>query len=378
MFDNIIVLGAGIAGISAAFHMKKYFPNSSIKIYEKSHDWGGMCGGFTLKTTEGDFWFDNAVHLSFAKDPYVQEIFHTSSHPIRHTPNPLNYKSGIWIKHPAQNNLYPLPVKEKVKILENMIKNSNSKIQITNFEEWLKAQYGDYFTQNFPALYTRKYWTLEAKELSTSWVGPRFYVPNFEEVLYGAMSEDTPNTYYAQEMRYPHQGKYRSFFESMRDTLDIELNHEVTSINPQEKTICFANQKEIQYNHLISTLPLPEIIKLIKNIPQEILQASQKLYATSVALVSLGFNKAEIAKNLWFYIYDEDKLFARVYSPSLKSPQNAPKNCSSLQAEIYFSHFKSLETMTGKTTTNDIASFCIEHVKNHFYEMGGGYAQKTI
>ena len=39
---------------------------------------------------------------------------------------------------------------------------------------------------------------------------------------------------------------------------------------------------------------------------------------------------------MWFYIYDKDILPARVYSPSLKSPDNAPTGCSSLQAELYF------------------------------------------
>ena len=35
------------------------------------------------------------------------------------------------------------------------------------------------------------------------------------------------------------------------------------------------------------------------------------------------------------YIYDEDIIPARVYSPSLKSPDNAPEGCSSLQMEVY-------------------------------------------
>ena len=40
---------------------------------------------------------------------------------------------------------------------------------------------------------------------------------------------------------------------------------------------------------------------------------------------------------MWFYIYDKNIKIARVHSPSLKSKFNAPKGCSSLQAEIYLS-----------------------------------------
>ena len=50
----------------------------------------------------------------------------------------------------------------------------------------------------------------------------------------------------------------------------------------------------------------------------------------------MGFNKPDIAKYLWFYIYDEDIPPARVYSPNLKSPDNVPGGCSSLQAEVFY------------------------------------------
>jgi protoporphyrinogen oxidase len=36
-----------------------------------------------------------------------------------------------------------------------------------------------------------------------------------------------------------------------------------------------------------------------------------------------------------WYVYDEDILTNRVYSPSRKSPDNAPEGCCSLQMEVY-------------------------------------------
>lgn len=168
-----------------------------------------------MPSPKGDFWFDNAVHLSFAPEEYVQNVFHSSSEPIRHIPVPMNYYKGAWLKHPAQNNLFPLNVKEKTLALKDMIDNPNPKDNLKNFEEWLRAQYGNYFTENFPMAYTRKYWTTEARNLSISWVGQRLYTPNLEEILEGAMTDDTPNTYYAQEMRYPKEGQYRSFLNHL-------------------------------------------------------------------------------------------------------------------------------------------------------------------
>ena len=51
--------------------------------------------------------------------------------------------------------------------------------------------------------YTKKYWTLEAKELETKWVNNRMHVPSYEEVEKGCYNETKENKYYADEMRYP-------------------------------------------------------------------------------------------------------------------------------------------------------------------------------
>ena len=77
---------------------------------------------------------------------------------------------------------------------------------------------------------------------------------------------------------------------------------------------------------------------MLDNVPEDVKKAAENLMHTSGYMVSLGFNKPDIAKHLWFYIYDEDILASRVYSPNLKSPDNVPEGCSSLQAEIFFSN----------------------------------------
>lgn len=367
--NKIAILGAGISGISAAYHIQKKYSNSNhVVIYEKTNDWGGLCGGFYVSSPKGRFWFDHAVHLSFTSNHYVQQIFHTSSTPLRHAPFAVNYSNGVWLKHPAQNNLFPLNIQEKILILKDMINNKNQKNDIYNFEQWLRAQFGNYFAENFPMKYTRKYWTTEAKNLSTSWLGTRFYTPSLEEILRGAMNGDTPNTYYAQEMRYPKEGQYRSFLKLLVSQVNIAYNKEIVKIDTCSKTLLFSDGTHETYSTLISTLPIPILVKMISNTPDKILEAASHLKSTSIALVSLGFSTTNIPKHLWFYIYDEDKLFARVYSPSIKSPKNVPKNCSSLQAEIYFSDFKKLGDLTNHAL--NVQSFCVEHVINSLVTMG--------
>ncbi|WP_096022076.1 protoporphyrinogen/coproporphyrinogen oxidase [Campylobacter lanienae] len=332
----IVILGAGISGISASYHLNQ--KNIQNIIFEKDDDWGGLCGNFELD----GFRFDKAVHLSFSDNEYVKNLFSKSCEYIAHEPIAYNYYNGYWLKHPAQNNLMPLSLDEKIDIITDFAQNTNDKVNLKNYEQWLKAQYGNYFSENFAMVYTKKYWTLQAKDLSTTWVGTRMYTPNLKEVLKGAFEENTPNTYYASQMRYPKKGGYKSFLNYMRKDCDIKFNKKVIQIDTLNKIVYFDDDTNQAYDNLISSIPLPEYKNLIKDMPLYIKQACDRLQYTSIALVSFGFNKADIAKYLWFYIYDEDILASRCYSPSIKSPDNAPKNCSSLQFEIYFSKNKPL------------------------------------
>lgn len=329
----IAILGAGISGISAGYHLSQ--KGIENVVYEKRNRWGGLCDNFTI----GDgFLFDYFVHLSFASSKYVRQLFHDNTEYLAHEPLSTNYYKGVWLKHPAQNNIAQLSVDEKVKIITDFV-NKPNKNNPQNYQEWLLFQFGEYFSKNFPEVYTQKYWTINAEQLTTDWLGGRFSLPLLEELLKGAFEEQTENYYYAQEMRYPKVGGYKSFLTSMVEKTDIRTNKEAVLVDIKTKRIEFADGENVYYDKLISSIPLPELIKIIKDAPESVIEASEKLSFTSGQLVSLGFKRPDIPKNLWFYIYNEDILPSRAYSPSLKSPNNVPVGKSSLQFETYYSKY---------------------------------------
>lgn len=332
MKNNTIILGAGISGLGAAYSLRQ--KGETPVVLEKDKTYGGLCGCFTID----GFTFDRFVHLSFAKDERVLNIFNTSAKRIiTHIPNPYNIYNRKWIKHPAQNNLYPLSAEEKSLIINDFLcrpKNVETD-KIQNYEQWLRIQFGNYFAEHFPMKYTKKYWMCEAKELETRWVGQRIYQPSVEEVIEGSQIADTPVTYYAKEMRYPETGGYRQFFSLLAEGTDIRYGKEVTNIDTIHKTVKTSDNTTYHFTRLISTLPLNLYPSLMPGMPEEIKAAARMLKATSGYHVSIALKTKDIPPYLWWYIYDEDILAARVYSPSLKSPKNAPEGCSSLQMEVY-------------------------------------------
>lgn len=329
--NKIIILGAGISGLGAAYSCKQRSRKSII--IEKDNTYGGLCGNFTIQ----GYRFDRFVHFSFAKEREVLDIFNESAgNIITHIPNPYNIYKRRWIKHPAQNNLYPLVEEEKQLIIKDFLNRSQADMsKVNNYEDWLRIQYGDYFAEHFPMVYTKKYWMTDAKDLETKWVGNRLYQPSLEEVIQGSKTSKTPVTYYAKEMRYPKKGGFKSFFSNLIDGQDIRYNQKVVSIDSNKRQVKIQNGDIYNYDQLISSLPLPEVIKMLDNVPDAVISAAKKLKATSGYQISIGLTTKNIPPYLWWYVYDEDILPARVYSPSLKSSDNVPEGCSSLQMELY-------------------------------------------
>lgn len=347
---SIAVLGAGISGISAAYHLQKL--GLGAEVYEARKSWGGLLDNFS--PYEG-FIFDSFIHLSFTNDDYVKKLFDQSCESIYHTPRAMNLSNNVWIKHPAQFNLAPLPTDEKVKILNGFI-NRKEAAKVINYRDWLRCQFGDYFSKNYPEKYTRKYWTTNPEELSTDWLGNRFNIPKIEQIIRGSFETQIENHYYAKTMRYPREGGYKSFLQGMSEDIKINLKKKASLIDLVENRVYFEDGHVTEFDKLISTIPLPELIPLIKNVPDKILRASKKLNATSGQLVSFGFNK-KVENHLWFYIYDEDFQPSRAYSPSEKSPNNVPLGCSSIQFETYFSKNKP-PALSGDELINHIIEKC--------------------
>lgn len=325
MKAKTVILGAGIAGLAYAEETGK----ETAVVFEKNKYSGGLCHSFKID----EFTFDCAVHLSFTNDTAARMQFDKVPYVI-HQPVSYNFYDGYWLKHPVVNNLYPLNAEKKVQLLSGFV-NRKTDIQIHNYKDWLLASYGKEFSENFYEIYTKKYWTTDAEKLSTTWIGNRLGTPDIKKMLWGAFSDKTGLDYYAKEMRYPQQGGYQSFINSLEKDSEILYGKRAIKLNLNEKKIIFQDNSVCYYEKLASSIPLPELVKITEGIPENLKRIALQLKASKISLVSIGLRQKNISPSVWFYIYDEDIFAARVNSPSMKSENNAPAGCSSLQFEIY-------------------------------------------
>lgn len=332
---NIVVLGTGMAGFGAAHRLSA--EGITPFMYDKNDYHGGHTASFR---NESGFLFDVGPHISFTKDPRIQDLFADSvdqqyeTLPIRLN----NYWRGYWPKHPVQLYLHGLPEDVVVKVISDFVEErQKTEPVVNNYADWLISSFGRSFAELFPMQYTRKYHLTTAENMSTDWLGPRIYRPSLEEVLRGALSPSVPHVHYITHFRYPSAGGFVNYLKNFVPLGNLKLNHELVSINPRTKALHFSNGHTANYAGLVSSVPLPELVRMIEGTPQDVLDASRRLACSTCVLVNLGVDRPDLSEAHMTYFYDEDICFTRLGFPHMLTARNAPPGAGSIQAEVYFS-----------------------------------------
>ncbi len=99
---KITILGAGLTGLSAAYHL-----NEDYEIYESAAEAGGLCRSIKEK----GFVFDYGPHLYFSKNEYVREFLNTllknNLHKLKSSVG--QYSFGRYLRYPYNVNLFGAP-----------------------------------------------------------------------------------------------------------------------------------------------------------------------------------------------------------------------------------------------------------------------------
>ena len=297
-------------------------------------------GGHTASFQDGGFIFDQGPHISFTKDKRIQDIFADSVGQMYETMRVElnNYWRGYRPQHPVQLHMHGLPEDVIIKVISDFVEERQAPERpIRNYADWLLASFGRTFAELFPMQYTRKYHLTTADNMSTDWLGPRIYRPSLEEVLRGALSPSAPTVHYITHFRYPTEGGFMSYLKKFVPLGDLKLNHELIAIDPRNRQLRFSNGVVANYHALVSSVPLPQLIRMIHGAPQDVRAAAQRLACSTCVLVNIGVNREDLSASHMTYIYDEDLCFTRLNFPHMFSPNNAPRGSGTIQAEVYFS-----------------------------------------
>jgi len=348
----IVILGAGLAGMSAAFHLK----GREFQIFERE-EVGGLC----RSVVQNGFTFDYTDHLLHIHNGYTQELLGIllPNLLIKHQRRAAIYLGGRYIPYPFQANLWALPKEMTKECLLGYIQAYNSEPKgEENFMSWIYQVFGPGIAKYFMIPYNEKLWRIPLSEISLEWVERFVPRPSLQEMIDGALGTNLKGFGYNKEFLYPIKGGINALPQAFQLKVgDVHISKEVESIDIEKSVLTFKDGSVVAYSTLISSLPLNEFLERIVSLREEINTLREHLRFVSVLNINVGVKRDHISEYHWIYYPEHHYPFYRVGFPGNLSPHMAPKGTSSLSVEIsYLPHFPPSVEETQERTLSALIS----------------------
>lgn len=335
---KIVIIGAGLTGLSVAYHLKKEQTNGSLsyEIVEKCDRPGGLC-----KTEkDGKFLFDYTGHLLHFRTPYFQNLIKRllSGNLEKRNRSSWIYSHNVYTAYPFQANLYGLPDKIVVECLYEYCRAffNTEKREINTFYDWIMMNFGKGIARHFMVPYNSKFWQRHPKDMNCEWLGRFVPKPDLKEVIQGTISNTGNPMGYNASFYYPKEGGIESLIRSLAKGIgNIHTDHEVNRIDLKTKRIHTSRGKVISFDILVSTLPITNLVGVIDPAPTQVREAAKKLKHVSVLNINFGL-KQEVREKHWVYIPESKFICYRMGFPHNFSPRTAIPGHSSVYTEISY------------------------------------------
>lgn len=341
---KIIILGAGLAGLSTAWHLQR--KGIDCQVFEKESEVGGLCRS---KKING-FTFDYDGHLLHFKHRYTLNLVKNllGDNLLEHQRSAWVYFYGQYTRYPFQANLYGLPKSIVQECLLGFIKACNNGYKKTNnncsFRDWIIQTFGKGIARHFMIPYNTKFWKVPLKRLTCEWLDGFIPVPSLSQIIEGTIEESQRQFGYNARFWYPKRGGIIQLPLALASEIrNIYTNCQITEINLKKKEIKMASGNKERFDYLVSTIPLPDLPHLIKDMSQDIIFWFKKLKWNSIFNLNLGIEKKDNLKRHWIYFPQREICFFRVGFFHNFSFSLTPQDKSSLYVETSYTKNKPID-----------------------------------
>ena len=329
----IAIIGAGLTGLSTAWHLGR---GRRHAIFEQQDAAGGLCRSAAVD----GFTFDQTGHLLHLRDTCTQDFIGglLSGRLRKIERNAAIFFKDRYLPFPFQANLHGLPPDILLECLEGFIQAAQQKqaaCRLDTFYDWVMSAFGPGIARHFFLPYNEKLFCRSLRRITcdwTSWSVPR---PSLAEVLRGALGLVNTGMGYNASFWYPERGGIQVLPDALgRRVRGIELGRRLTAVRIKKRKLVFHDGGEQPYETLVSTMPLPRLLKLLDRVPERFTAAGRRLTASTVHNINIGINRAGVSPYHWIYFPGGEFPFYRVGFYSNFTSCMAPPGTSSLYIEI--------------------------------------------
>lgn len=314
--DRIVVVGAGPAGLTAAYLLTK--AGHPVTVLEAD----SVVGGISRTAEYRGFRFDIGGHRFFTKITPVQELWeeilgdefisvprlsriHYGGKYFDYPLKAMNALRGLGLVNAVrivlsyvQAQLYPSPVEE-------------------NFEQWVTNRFGKRLYEIFFKTYTEKVWGIPCTEIRAEWAAQRIQGLSLARAILNATALNRRSTdikTLIHEFRYPRLGPGQ-MWEACAARIkaagnEVLLNHYVTQVQCQEGRVRGVvaqtpdGERPFAADHIFSTTDLRSLVRALSPAaPDPVRRAAEGLRYRDFLVVALMLEKEDLFPDNWIYIH---------------------------------------------------------------------------
>lgn len=329
---KIAVIGAGPAGLAAAYRLAQ--GGCDVDVYEASDSVGGMCRTLNL----WGYKVDLGPHRFFSTNKTVNLLWHQ-----------LVGKDFLWVSrrtrifYQGKYFAYPLRLlstftglglKESILCI---ISYFHGRYFFTShdkhFAEWIQHRFGERLYKIFFKTYSEKLWGLPCEEIDADFAYRKIRKLTLSDIIKSLLPHKKT---YVEYFAYPHYGSvypYRKLADKV-----VHYGGKIFFNTPIEKVernqqglVLTTKDQSLNYDHVVSSMPLPLLIKNI-GAPTDVIDAAKDLKFRSTILVYLLIKGKKHFTDQWLYVHSDNVQFGRVtnfrnWSPKLYKDQNDTVLC---------------------------------------------------
>jgi len=398
MKKQVVIIGAGPAGLTTAYYLLKNSDQYNVIILEKS----SIIGGISKTIEFNGYKIDTGIHRFFTKNEEVEKIWEELL-PIQGKPayddkllnrqkpyekggpNPEVDDKTMLIKDRITRiyygrKFYDYPVSLNMTTIKNMgfftllkagfsyLKSCVHKLPETSLENFYINRFGKVLYSMFFESYTEKVWGINPKKISADWGAQRVKGLSITAVLkdiikkaFGKKNNKNSETSLIEQFIYPKLGSGQ-VYEEMANKIQemggqIILNANVNEVRISNKNriskIIYTKDDEkisLKSDICISSMPIKELFEISKGttVPKNIYNIATKLPYREFMSVGLVVDKLklenttniktlnDIVPDSWIYVQEPDVKMGRIQIFNNWSPYMF-KNKEEINNKVMFS-----------------------------------------
>jgi protoporphyrinogen oxidase len=340
MRQEIVILGGGPAGLTAAYQFSK--EGIPTTVVERD----AVVGGLARTVLHIGFRIDIGGHRFFTKAPEVQAIWQellADEFLTRPRLSRIYYRNRFF-RYPLQplEALAALGPVEAVKVaLSYLWARARRCRKEESFEQWVSNRFGRRLYTVFFKTYTEKVWGIPCAEIGTEWAAQRIEDPTVTSLIRGAFFRTASGAAVktlSDEFGYPRLGPGQ-MWERCRDVVRdrghrVLMGCEVARIHHNQGRVTSVmvregegRLEELPASQVISSMALPDVARALDPAPPPaVLAAAGRLRYRDFLTVALVVNRPELFPDTWLYIHSPLVRLGRIQNYRAWSPDMVPES----------------------------------------------------